>query len=310
MSAWKSIKKNFHQSWLEGGEMVHFQNKYSIKIKPRNSENDTLLNLPHVPDKMFIKCPHCKCSIYSGDIGIERICPKCSYNFRMTSRERLKVTVDIDSFIELFEVIESDNPIGLPNYLEKSKELRIKTRLDEAVLTGKATINGQEILIAIMDSRFIMGSMGRGLGEKITKLFELATVELLPVIIFTASGSGGAKMQEDIISLMQMAKISAAVQRHSSVELLYISVLTGQMTGGVTASFAMQGDIILAEPEALIDFTDKSVIKETFRQYLPENFQKSKFLLEHGFIDAVMGRKQMKEALSLLLSLHLNRVKR
>lgn len=291
-----------HQGMMEGGKMVHFREKHNIKIKPRDYENDVLLNLPHVPDKMFIKCPHCKCSIYSGDIGIEKICPKCSYNFRITASERLKITVDIDSFNELFEGIKSDNPIGFPNYLEKLEELRMKTGLDEAVLTGKASIDDQKILIGIMDSRFIMGSMGRLVGEKITKLFELATVEHLPVIIFTASG--GARMQEGIISLMQMEKISAAVQRHSSAGLLYISILTDPTTGEVTASFAMQGDIILAEPGALIGFAGKRVINETLRRDLPENFQKSEYLLEHGFVDTVMDRKQMKETLSLLLSLH------
>ena len=291
-----------HQGMMEGGKMVHFREKHNIKIKPRDYENDVLLNLPHVPDKMFIKCPHCKCSIHSGDIGIEKICPKCSYNFRITASERLKITVDIDSFNELFEGIKSDNPIGFPNYLEKLEELRMKTGLDEAVLTGKASIDDQKILIGIMDSRFIMGSMGRLVGEKITKLFELATVEHLPVIIFTASG--GARMQEGIISLMQMEKISAAVQRHSSAGLLYISILTDPTTGEVTASFAMQGDIILAEPGALIGFAGKRVINETLRRDLPENFQKSEYLLEHGFVDTVMDRKQMKETLSLLLSLH------
>ena len=179
------------------------------------------------------------------------------------------------------------DPLNFPGYLEKLKNAR-KTGLDEAVLTGEATIEGQAVAIGIMDANFIMGSMGTIVGEKITRLFERATEKHLPVVIFTASG--GARMQEGIFSLMQMAKISAALQRHNKAGLLYLTVLTDPTTGGVTASFAMDGDIILAEPQSLIGFAGRRVIEQTIRQELPDDFQKAEFLLEHGFVDQIVPR--------------------
>ena len=180
--------------------------------------------------------------------------------------------------------------------------MREKTGLEEAVVTGKALIKGEKVALAIMDSNFIMASMGTVVGEKITRLFEMATAEKLPVVIFTASG--GARMQEGIMSLMQMAKISAAVKRHSEAGLFYLTILTDPTTGGVTASFAMLGDIILAEPGALIGFAGPRVIEQTIRQKLPKGFQSSEFLLEHGFIDQIAERKNMKETLARLLKMH------
>ena len=235
-------------------------------------------------------------------MGAERICPNCGYNFRIRAWERLSITIDERSFEEWDNGLETKDPLSFPNYLEKVRKMKAATHLDEAVLTGKATIDQQEIAIAIMDSHFIMGSMGTIVGEKITRLFERATKEQLPVVIFTASG--GARMQEGILSLMQMAKISAAVKQHSNAGLLYITVLTDPTTGGVTASFGMEGDIILAEPQALIGFAGRRVIEQTIKQELPEDFQKAEFLLTHGFVDQIVPRTLLRKRLSELLALH------
>ena len=199
------------------------------------------------------------------------------------------------------ELVTKD-PLNFPGYLEKIEKMQEKTGLDEAVLTGEATIEGQAVAIGIMDANFIMGSMGTIVGEKITRLFERATEKHLPVVIFTASG--GARMQEGIFSLMQMAKISAALQRHNKAGLLYLTVLTDPTTGGVTASFAMDGDIILAEPQSLIGFAGRRVIEQTIRQELPDDFQKAEFLLEHGFVDQIVPRNLLRQRLSDLLRLH------
>ena len=216
-----------------------------IRINPNRSvRNGIDHQVPEVPDELFAKCPGCKQAIYQKDLGQAKICPNCSYTFRISAKERLDLTVDEGSFQELFTGIKTENPLNFPGYMEKLAATKEKTGLDEAVVTGVATIKGQRTALAIMDSNFIMASMGTVVGEKITQLFEHAIEEKLPVVIFTASG--GARMQEGIMSLMQMAKISAAVKRHSNAGLLYLTVLTDPTTGGVTASFAMEGDIILA----------------------------------------------------------------
>jgi acetyl-CoA carboxylase carboxyl transferase subunit beta len=257
---------------------------------------------PHVPDGMFEKCPNCSQSIYSKDLGDERICPNCSYAFRISAQERLHLTVDQGSFKEWDENILSSNPLDFPGYDEKLKKAEIRSGLREAVLTGEAKVNGFSTAIGIMDSNFIMGSMGQAVGEKVTRLFERATKEQLPVVLFTASG--GARMQEGILSLMQMAKISAAVKRHSEEGNFYLTVLTDPTTGGVTASFAMQGDIILSEPRALIGFAGRRVIEQTIKESLPEDFQLAEGLLQHGFVDHIVPRPELKQKISLLLSLH------
>ncbi|HFI0217356.1 TPA: acetyl-CoA carboxylase, carboxyltransferase subunit beta [Streptococcus suis] len=257
---------------------------------------------PEVPDELFSKCPACKVILYKNDLGLEKTCQHCSYNFRITAQERLALTVDEGSFEELFTGIETKNPLDFPNYLEKLAVTRQKTGLDEAVLTGKATIGGQPVALGIMDSHFIMASMGTVVGEKITRLFELAIEEQLPVVLFTASG--GARMQEGIMSLMQMAKISAAVKRHSNAGLFYLTVLTDPTTGGVTASFAMEGDIILAEPQTLVGFAGRRVIESTVRENLPDDFQKAEFLQEHGFVDAIVKRQDLPATISRLLRMH------
>lgn len=229
-------------------------------------------------------------------------CIECNTNFRVNCRERINLTMDKDSFVELFKGIKSKNPLEYPGYEDKIEKLMDKTGIEEAVLTGGGKINGIKTIIAVMDSTFIMGSMGSVVGEKITRAIEYATKYSLPIIIFTASG--GARMQEGIYSLMQMAKVSAALAKHNEAGLLYITVLTDPTTGGVTASFAMLGDIILSEPGALIGFAGKRVIEQTIKQELPKEFQTAEFLLEKGFIDKIVPRKEMKNTLGKLLELH------
>ncbi|NQN67791.1 acetyl-CoA carboxylase carboxyltransferase subunit beta [Streptococcus suis] len=278
------------------------KDKY-IRINPNRSRIESAPQAkPEVPDELFSKCPACKVILYKNDLGLEKTCQHCSYNFRITAQERLALTVDEGSFEELFTGIETKNPLDFPNYLEKLAATRQKTGLDEAVLTGKATIGGQPVALGIMDSHFIMASMGTVVGEKITRLFELAIEERLPVVLFTASG--GARMQEGIMSLMQMAKISAAVKRHSNAGLFYLTVLTDPTTGGVTASFAMEGDIILAEPQTLVGFAGRRVIESTVRENLPDDFQKAEFLQEHGFVDAIVKRQDLPATISRLLRMH------
>ena len=282
--------------------MFRKKDKY-IRINPNRSRIESAPQAkPEVPDELFSKCPACKVILYKNDLGLEKTCQHCSYNFRITAQERLALTVDDGSFEELFTGIETKNPLDFPNYLEKLAATRQKTGLDEAVLTGKAIIGGQPVALGIMDSHFIMASMGTVVGEKITRLFELAIEERLPVVLFTASG--GARMQEGIMSLMQMAKISAAVKRHSNAGLFYLTVLTDPTTGGVTASFAMEGDIILAEPQTLVGFAGRRVIESTVRENLPDDFQKAEFLQEHGFVDAIVKRQDLPATISRLLRMH------
>lgn len=277
------------------------KDKY-IRINPNRSVRQKPQAKPEVPDELFSQCPGCKHTIYQKDLGSERICPHCNYTFRISAQERLDLTIDSDSFVEMFTGIETQDPLNFPGYQKKLATMREKTGLDEAVLTGTASIKGQKVALGIMDSNFIMASMGTVVGEKITRLFEYATVENLPVVLFTASG--GARMQEGIMSLMQMAKISAAVQHHSKAGLFYLTILTDPTTGGVTASFAMEGDIILAEPQSLVGFAGRRVIENTVRETLPDDFQKAEFLLEHGFVDAIVKRRELPETIAKLVRLH------
>ena len=280
--------------------MALFKKKNYIRINPNRDQVPAAK--PEVPDNLWAKCPNCKHMLYTKDIGLEKICPYCSYNFRISAWERIAITIDEKSFEEWDNNLITKDPLSFPGYKEKIAKTQEQTGLDEAVLTGKATILGDSLALGIMDSHFIMGSMGTVVGEKITRLFEKAILEKLPVVIFTASG--GARMQEGIMSLMQMAKISAAVKRHSDAGLFYLTVLTDPTTGGVTASFAMEGDIILAEPQSLIGFAGRRVIEQTIKQELPEDFQKAEFLLEHGFVDQIVPRTELKERISQLLRLH------
>ncbi|MTD39255.1 acetyl-CoA carboxylase carboxyltransferase subunit beta [Erwinia sp. CPCC 100877] len=279
-----------------------FKKKNYIRINPNRLAEQSNAKKPAVPDNMWAKCPNCKRTLYTKDMGAEKVCPYCSYSFRIGAWERLALTVDEKSFEEWDNDLQTKDPLDFPDYLEKIAKMQEKTELNEAVLTGKATIDGQELGIGVMDANFIMGSMGTVVGEKITRLFERATEQKLPVVLFTASG--GARMQEGIFSLMQMAKISGAVKRHSKAGLVYITVLTDPTTGGVTASFAMDGDVILAEPQSLIGFAGRRVIEQTIRQELPEDFQKAEFLLAHGFVDQIVPRNQLRETLSKLIQFH------
>ncbi len=230
------------------------------------------------------------------------ICPKCGKYFRMGGKERIQLLCDRKSFTEMFDNFESIDFLEFPGYAEKLEKSKKSTGQRDAVVCGTAAINGAQFAVFVMDSRFMMASMGSVLGEKITSTFEYATENNLPVIGFTASG--GARMQEGIVSLMQMAKVSGAVKRHSSAGNLYITVLTDPTTGGCTASFAMQGDIILAEPKALVGFAGRRVVEQTTKSRLPDNFQSAEFLMEHGFVDAIVPRNEMRDTLSNLLNIH------
>ena len=262
---------------------------------------------PEAPEGILKKCNKCGAAILTDEVITGKyICPKCHGYFRIPAYKRIELVTDAGSFEEWDAKIDEgerpENPLDFRGYTEKVEALREKTGLDEAVVTGKATICGQPVVIGVCDGRFMMASMGHAVGEKITRAVERATEERLPVVLFTCSG--GARMQEGIISLMQMAKTSAALKRHSDAGLLYIPVLTDPTTGGVTASFAMLGDIILAEPGALIGFAGPRVIEQTIGQKLPEGFQRAEFLLEHGFVDRIVTRDEMKEVLGQILKMH------
>ena len=261
-------------------------------------------DIPVVPDGTWIKCSNCGKILYKKSLEDNyNVCTNCNYYFRLGSYERIKQICDKGTFKEFNKYLKSKNPMNFPNYEEKLKTNEEKSGTNEAIVTGECEIGGNKAIIAIMDSNFLMGSMGTVVGEKITFAVEEATKRKLPIIIFTASG--GARMQEGILSLMQMAKISSALSRHSNAGLLYITVLTDPTTGGVTASFAMLGDIILAEPKALIGFAGRRVIEGTIKEKLPEDFQSAEFLLEHGFIDKIIKRENLKIALSYLLNVHI-----
>ena len=261
---------------------------------------------PEVPDGLMKKCNACKSAVFVEEVKQNNyICPHCQNYFRMHAYRRIQMIADPDSFEEWDKGLQTRNPLQFKGYEEKLDKLKEKTGLDEAVVTGKLNINGTPTVVVVCDGRFMMASMGEVVGEKITRAVEKATEEKLPIIIFACSG--GARMQEGIVSLMQMAKTSAALKRHSDEGLLYISVLTDPTTGGVTASFAMLGDIILAEPGALIGFAGPRVIEQTIGQKLPEGFQRSEFLLEHGFIDAIVERKEMRSTLSKILDMHITK---
>ncbi|MCI9166701.1 MAG: acetyl-CoA carboxylase carboxyltransferase subunit beta [Dorea sp.] len=269
----------------------------------RRSEYKTETTRPEVPEGLLRKCNKCGAAIIAEDVKKDAyICPKCGGYFRMHACRRIEFVADEGTFEEWDRGLETKNPLEYKGYTEKLQGLKEKTGLDEAVITGKAKIDGTETVIGVCDGRFLMASMGEVVGEKIARAVERATKERLPVILFACSG--GARMQEGITSLMQMAKTSAALKRHSDAGLLYISVLTDPTTGGVTASFAMLGDIILAEPKALIGFAGPRVIEQTIGQKLPKGFQRSEFLLEHGFLDGIVERSELKETLANLLKLH------
>ncbi len=264
---------------------------------------DRFSYLMPIPDDLWIRCPSCQGVMLREDFEENQsVCLHCGHCFRVNARERIAMTADEGSFEELWEKLFGKDPISFPRYEHRLSKLREKTGMTEAVITGKATIEGIPCMVGAMDSNFLMGSMGSAVGEKITRLFEEATDEGLPVVLFSASG--GARMQEGIVSLMQMAKTAAAVERHHRAGLLYLSIMTDPTTGGVTASFASLGDIIITEPGTLIGFAGRRVIEGTIAQALPEDFQRAEFILKHGFMDMIIPRNQMKKRLAELLALH------
>lgn len=259
-----------------------------------------------IPKDLLFKCPRCSNVTFMDDFTSNaKVCPKCNYHSRISAKERIDMTVDKGSLIEFDKDMISKNPIDFPDYEQKQESIREKTGLKDAIITGEATIRGDRVVIAVMDSRYMMASMGSVVGEKLTRAFEFATENRLPIIVFTASG--GARMQEGTVSLMQMAKTSGAVARHNEAGLLYITVMTDPTTGGVTASFASLGDIIIAEPKVLIGFAGRRVIEGTIKQKLPDDFQSAEFLMEKGFVDMIVDRKKIRRTLSHLLKLHQNK---
>lgn len=252
-----------------------------------------------VPKGIFRICPYCGVKFYFRKLGKYHVCPECGYGFRVSAKTRLKMLTK--QFVEWDADIETSDPLHFPGYQDKVKKMQAETKLKDAVLTGQANIGGYETALGIMDPLFIMGSLGTATGERITRMFEQATVKQLPVIMFTASG--GARMQEGIESLMQMPKISQAINDHAQAGLVYIVVMMDPTTGGVTASFASQGDIILAEPRALVGFAGRRVIEQTINKKLPANFQSAENNLKNGFIDAIVPRNEQEEKLSQLLAL-------
>lgn len=273
--------------------------------KPKNeleSLPDEQQNTPFIPEEMWIKCPKCNTMLLTTDMQENlHVCTKCNHHFRMNGRQRIEMLADTDTFFEQDANLESTNILDFPGYEAKLEKAR-KSGSKESVICGECKIGGIDSELCVMDSDFMIGSMGTVTGEKITRAFEYATENKLPIIICTISG--GARMQEGILSLMQMAKTSGAAKRHSDAGLLYITVLTDPTTGGVTASFAMDGDIILAEPETLIGFAGQRVIEQTIRQKLPKDFQRAEFLLQKGFVDAVVSRNNLKNTIVKLLKIH------
>jgi len=273
--------------------MAWFKKKKDIKTEKKVK----------IPEGLWIKCDSCKEIIYKKEIEKNlQVCPKCHYHFRISSAERIKLIADEGSFTEMDIELSTTDPIKFKDtiaYRERLEENKKNTNLNEAAVYGEATINQKPVVLAIIDFSFMGGSMGSVVGEKITRATELALKNKAPLI--TVSSSGGARMQEGMISLMQMAKVSAAIARLKEAGVLYISILADPTFGGVTASFAMLGDIIIAEPKSLIGFAGPRVIEQTIKQQLPENFQRAEFLLEHGMIDMVVERNELKNTIFKLI---------
>ena len=277
------------------------------KIRKISNSESKINKNTEASDKLvgkWVKCDSCKEILYKEDVKNNfSVCPNCGKHFRLSARRRIAQVIDEGTFCEINENMQTLDPLNFSGYIDKIKLLQEKTNIQEAIKTGTGKIDGMEVAIGVMDGNFMMGSMGSVVGEKISCLVDKAIEKKLPLILFCVSG--GARMQEGIVSLMQMAKTSNSLAKLDDAGLLYISVLTDPTTGGVTASFAMLGDIILAEPDALIGFAGPRVIEQTMKQSLPEGFQKSEFLLEHGFVDKIVERKDMKNTLAQILKLHI-----
>ncbi|MEA1986876.1 MAG: acetyl-CoA carboxylase, carboxyltransferase subunit beta [Candidatus Marinimicrobia bacterium] len=277
------------------GSIIPNHIKKIFKFKIKESEIN-------VDEKAFLQCPQCRSMIYQKDIDKNfGICPECEHHFRISNKEWENILLDEENRTKLFEEYKADNILKFPGYNDKLKSLKRKD-INEAISIIEAKINGIKVLVGIMNAEYIMASMGAVVGERITLMFEKGAKENLPVIIITRSG--GARMQEGIISLMQMVKTSASIKRFSDSGNLYTAVLTNPTTGGVTASFAMLGDIIIAEPEALIGFAGPRVIQQTIKQTLPKGFQRSEFLVEKGFVDLIIKRNNLKSKLTEILKIH------
>jgi len=259
-----------------------------------------------IADGLWTKCQACGVMAYTKDLQVNQmVCLECDYHMRVFSDERIRQLIDANTWIPLDEHLRPTDPLKFRDrkqYSDRLRETQEKTHLVDAVQTGTGQLDNLPVALGVMDFRFMGGSMGSVVGEKLTRVIEQATLRRLPVIIVCASG--GARMQEGMLSLMQMAKISGALQRHREASLLYIPILTHPTTGGVTASFAMLGDIILAEPKATIGFAGRRVIEQTLREKLPDDFQTSEYLLQHGFVDAIVPRTQLKRTLAQLIRLH------
>lgn len=274
-----------------------------FKVVTARFNNDGSEKSAEAPSEKMFKCPRCSESCSPEEFtGNKWVCPSCGYHSRISARERLSITVDKDSFREYDKDMTSLNPIDFPDYEAKISGLKARTGLNDAIITGECTIKGEKCIIGVMDSHFMMASMGSVVGEKVTRAFEAAAEKKLPLILFTASG--GARMQEGLVSLMQMAKTSGAAAKLSQAGGLYITVLTDPTTGGVTASFASLGDIIIAEPKVLVGFAGRRVIEGTIKQRLPEDFQSAEFTLENGFADMIVERKNLRRTISHLIRLH------
>jgi acetyl-CoA carboxylase carboxyl transferase subunit beta len=275
------------------------KSKYgTVKKVSQNTEEK-----PNIPSGMWVKCDDCGGIIYNEDLVSNcYVCPSCNNHLRITAETRINTFFDKGSFVRLSEEVKTANPLDFNGYKEKVQNSKKSTSSSEAVITGIGTINGIKVASGVMDSYFMMGSMGTAVGERLATLIENATKNRLPLIIFTTSG--GARMQEGIYSLMQMAKVSAAIAKHDDAGLLYITVITNPTTGGVTASFAMEGDIIISEPKALIGFAGRRVIENTIKENLPDDFQKAEFLLKKGFVDAIIDRRNLRKEIYNILSIH------
>lgn len=281
--------------------MALFRRKKTIRINPI-SPAEVATQRSSIPDNIAEQCPHCNRIILQNQITEDYCCPHCSEHLHFPAYERINWLVDEGSFVEWDSDIESDNPLNFPGYSDKLEKSKKMTQLKEAVVTGRATLDGVKISIGVMDKRFVMASMGTVVGEKITRLFEHATEEKLPVILYIASG--GARMHEGILSLMQMAKVSQVVAKHQEAGLFYCAVLTHPTTGGVTASFAMQGDITLAEPRAIVGFAGKRVIEQTIKSKLTKDFQQAEWVFDNGFIDSIVPRASQRQIISQLVQAH------
>ena len=284
-----------------------FFNKKYIKVNHNEEPEKTQAEEPKqeeakeaAPVVETVTCKICKKELDKQRVIKNKyVCYECGYYFRVRTKNRIRMVADAGTFETWDNDLKTENPLNFPEYEEKVAATQEKTGLNEGVTMGSCTINGEKTVLGVIDARFMMGSMGEVVGEKITRAVERATQMRLPIIIFTCSG--GARMQEGIVSLMQMAKTSAALKRHDEAGLLYITVLTDPTTGGVTASFAMLGDVILAEPGALIGFAGPRVIEQTIGQKLPEGFQRAEFLLEHGFVDKIVERKKLRKVLVTII---------